>query len=176
MSTKAYAVLTALGPDRLGIVDDVSALIADRGGNIEESRMSHLGGEFAALALVSLPAEALEELLAGLPGHEVLLGLKLGLRPTQAPAQRATARPYVLEAVSLDMPGIVHAVASVVKAAGINIEELDTLTQPAPMTGAPMFRMRALILLGPQHSATKLKADLAALSLDSDLDLTLRPA
>ena len=50
-------VLTLTGPDRIGIVDRVTRLLLDRGGNVETSRMARLGGEFAILMLVSMAAE-----------------------------------------------------------------------------------------------------------------------
>ncbi|MDZ7770885.1 MAG: ACT domain-containing protein [Woeseiaceae bacterium] len=46
-------VLSAIGTDRPGVVNDLSKVILDCGGNIEESRMTALGTEFAMLLLVS---------------------------------------------------------------------------------------------------------------------------
>ena len=48
----AHAILTALGIDRPGLVDEVSRFIYDRGGNIEDSRMVNLRGQFAIMVLV----------------------------------------------------------------------------------------------------------------------------
>src|SRR3954463_16826051 len=59
-------ILTLTGPDRIGIVDEVTGLLLDRGGNVETSRMARLGGEFAILMLVSLPAEGFAGLDEGL--------------------------------------------------------------------------------------------------------------
>jgi glycine cleavage system regulatory protein len=47
-----HAILTAIGTDRPGIVDEVSQFIFDRGGNIEDSRMVNLRGQFAIMVLV----------------------------------------------------------------------------------------------------------------------------
>ena len=46
-------VLTALGPDRPGIVDTISKYIFKHNGNIEDSRMTVLGSEFAMIMLIS---------------------------------------------------------------------------------------------------------------------------
>src|SRR4051812_26945562 len=62
-------VLTLTGPDRVGIVEEVTGLVLERGGNVETSRMARLGGEFAILMLVSMPegrSDDPEEGLAGL--------------------------------------------------------------------------------------------------------------
>ncbi len=47
---KAFAILTAIGSDRVGIVDDLTAAILERQCNVEESRMTVLGGEFSIFA------------------------------------------------------------------------------------------------------------------------------
>ena len=47
MTNKSYLVLTALGPDRPGLVNEISAMVLAAGANLEDSRMAILGGEFA---------------------------------------------------------------------------------------------------------------------------------
>jgi glycine cleavage system transcriptional repressor len=176
MNENSFAVFTAIGLDRVGIVDDLAGLVASHGGNIEESKMAVLGGEFAAVMLVSMEPAALENLSTAIPALQNKLGLRLELKGTRKQETAASGRPYILETISLDTPGIVHAVTAIIKAYGINIEELETATQPAPWTGAPMFRMRATIILAPQVSVAKLKADLALLESERDLDISLKPA
>ena len=73
-------VLSAIGTDRPGVVKDISKAIYDCGGNIEESRMSALGAEFAILMLISgnwhTPAK-LEKAMADLEKyHELVITLK----------------------------------------------------------------------------------------------------
>ena len=50
---RRYVVLTAVGPDRPGLVNQLSSLIREAGASIEDSRMAILGGEFAMILLVS---------------------------------------------------------------------------------------------------------------------------
>ena len=176
MSASAFAVLTALGPDRVGIVDDLSRLVASQGGNIEESKMAILGGEFAVIMLVALAPDRVGALAADLAAQQATLGLRLELKPTREPQASSSGRPYLLETVSLDTPGILRSVTALLKAHGVNIEELETLTQPAPWTGAPLFRMRATVILPPAVPVAQLRADLARLEAERDLDITLRPA
>ncbi|MBU1777531.1 MAG: glycine cleavage system protein R, partial [Gammaproteobacteria bacterium] len=68
-------VITASGEDKVGLVDQLSSRIADSGGNIEESRMAVLGGQFALIMLVSGPWHALSKL----EGQMESLGKQLGL-------------------------------------------------------------------------------------------------
>jgi glycine cleavage system transcriptional repressor len=46
-------VISAIGNDRTGVVQDLTRVVLACGGNIEESRMTTLGSEFAMLLLVS---------------------------------------------------------------------------------------------------------------------------
>jgi len=176
MNIAAYSVLTAIGADRIGIVEDLAGLVTGRGGNIEESRMAVLGGEFAAIMLVALPEPALAGLEAALADLERELSLRLALKRTSRPGKPAEGRPYRLETVSLDTPGIVQAVTALLKRHRINIEELETDTRPAPWTGAPMFRLHATLILDGSVSVARLKADLAELEGEKDWDISLRPA
>jgi glycine cleavage system transcriptional repressor len=170
----SYAVLTAIGTDRVGIVDDLSGLVAARSCNIEESRMAVLGGEFAVIMLVSGPPGELARLSGELATAGARLGLHVEVKSTREPASEA-GRPYLLETVSLDTPGIVHTVTAVLRKHGVNIESLETDTAPAPWTGAPMFRMRAHVVFGPSVEVAKLKDELAHLEAGQDLDVRLRP-
>ncbi|HTX73786.1 MAG TPA: ACT domain-containing protein [Rectinemataceae bacterium] len=171
----AYAVFSAMGPDRVGIVDELSGLLSERGGNIEESRMAVLGSEFAVMMLVSMDAAQLEGLRSRIPELEARFGLTVVLKPTGSPELAQGGRPYLLETISLDGSGIVHAVSSVLHRMGINIENMETETQSAPLTGAPMFRMKASIILGPHHSVAALKREFDRLEAAQDLDISLRP-
>jgi glycine cleavage system transcriptional repressor len=173
---RSHALLTAVGADRIGIVDDLSAAVLERKCNIEESRMALLGGDFAALVLVSGGEEAVSRLL----GEAEAIGLKLGLsasaRRTEGPAQKAEDLPYILESSSLDTSGIVHSVAAVLRRYGINIADLETETVPAPWTGAPLFNMRARISVPRSVSVAAVKRELEALENEHNLDLRLFPA
>ncbi len=57
-----HAVLTAIGADRPGLVDEVSAYVLERGGNLEDSRMVNLHGQFAMMLLVSGDEDAIDRL------------------------------------------------------------------------------------------------------------------
>jgi glycine cleavage system transcriptional repressor len=172
---RAYVVLTAVGSDRVGIVDDISGAVTRAGCNIEESKMAVLGGEFAVIMLVSGAAGSIDALCRSLPGMGESLSLHVECRPTSEPRAGEQGRPYLLEAVSLDTPGIVHSVTAILRGHGINIEDLETDTAAAPWTGAPMFRLKAHLVVGPSSSIAKLKDDLARLQKEHDLDIVLKP-
>jgi glycine cleavage system transcriptional repressor len=172
---KSYAVLSAIGADRLGIVDDLSGLVSEGGGNIEESKMAVLGSEFAVMMLVSMEEAALSALVARVPAMESALSLKIGVVRTRESAGSAGGRPYSLETVSLDGRGIVHSVSAVLRRYGINIEDLETSTDRAPLTGAPLFRMKASIVVGQEVAIGSLRRELEELQAAQDLDISLTP-
>jgi glycine cleavage system transcriptional repressor len=170
---RSFIVLTAVGRDRPGIVEGLSAAVAAGGGNIEESKAAVLGGEFAVIMLVSAGPGA-EGLEAELSAYCESAGLSASSKRTERPA-RAEGRPFLVETVSIDTPGIVHSVTAVLRRQGANIEELETDTSGAPWTGAPLFRMRARITLGPGASLAALRAELEALQREKDLDISIKP-
>ena len=170
-----FLVLTAVGPDRVGIVDEISGAVTGAGCNMEESKMAVLGGEFAIIMLVSGPAVSVDSLTGSLPAWGEKIGLRVGCHPTHKPRAEEKGRPYLLRAVSIDTPGIVHAVTAVLHRHAVNIEDLETETAPAPWTGAPMFRLSAHLVIGPSTSVSGLKEELARLQQERDLDIVLKP-
>src|ERR1035441_839136 len=62
-----HLILSAIGGDRPGLVAEVSQFIFKRGGNIEDSRMVNLRGQFAMMVLVGGPQEAIKKIQKDLP-------------------------------------------------------------------------------------------------------------
>ncbi|MFW5826224.1 MAG: glycine cleavage system protein R [bacterium] len=172
---KSFAVLTASGADRVGIVDDVSSALLEAGCNIEESKMSVLGGEFALIVLVSAPEAGIAALLDRVDELGERVGLELSARRTGPHAANPKGRPYRIECVSLDTPGIVHSVTGLLRRRGVNIDELETETTGAPFTGAPMFHMRITAIVPGDVSASDLRDELAHVASTQDLDISVRP-
>jgi glycine cleavage system transcriptional repressor len=165
-------VLTLTGPDRIGIVDRVTGLLLDRGGNVETSRMARLGGEFAILMLVSMPAER----VAGLDGDLESLTAQ-GYKVTTTPTEQIRAEahpgwlPYRIEVHGADHEGIVHGVAHYLSQRGINIEAMDTETTPAPISGIPLFTMTAQVVVPPSLSAQGWEAGLEEIGGQLNLEI-----
>ena len=173
---RTHALVTAIGADRIGIVEELASEILSSNCNIEESRMALLGGEFAALLLVSGEAAAIDGLVGALPSIGERLRLVATVRRTTSPEVTSDALPYLLESASLDTPGIVRAVAAVLRRSGVNIADLETDTSPAPWTGAPMFTMRARLLVPRNVSVAALRKELEAVETEHNLDLSLKSA
>ena len=170
-----FFVLTALGRDRVGIVDEIASVLGKKDCNIEESRMAVLGKEFAVILLASGPRGILETLSSGIDAIRLELGLHVEIRSTEAPGPNSAGRPYIIEAVSLDAPGIMHAVTAILREEKVNIEEISTETTSAPWTGATMFQMKGTVILPPDLNAADLREKLERLEHQRDIDIDFKP-
>lgn len=141
-------VLTLTGPDRVGIVEDVTSVLLELGGNVETSRMARLGGEFAILLQASLPSDRIGELDRAF-SPLAAQGYKVTTCEAAKPDARPDWRNYRVQVAGADHEGIVHQVASVLSKAGINIESADTSTSSAPVSGATLFHMDAVVSVPP---------------------------
>ena len=171
-----YLVITASGEDQVGLVDQLSNKVAESGCNIEESRMAVLGEQFAIIMLLSGPWNALSKL----EGQMELLGDQLGLtiihKRTQQREQAQPAVPYRVEVVAMDHPGIVRNLAAFFSKNGINIEELQTDTYPAPHTGTSMFSVIITVGIRADIHIPTLRENFLDYCDDLNLDATFEPA
>lgn len=169
-------VFTLTGPDRVGIVEKVTGMFFVHGGNVETSRMVRLGGEFAMLMLVSLAEDKLPLVEKGVEDL-ASKGYKVTLSATADPhvAAHQGWLPYRVEVQAADHEGIIHEVARYLADRGINIEEMETETSPAPLSGSPLFGLSAQVAVPPDLAGTRWEADLAAEGKRQNLDITVTP-
>ena len=174
----AHAILTAIGVDRSGLVDEVSRFILDRGGNIEESRMVNLRGQFAMMMLVAGD----ESTIGRLRREQSLLGeasgLQVEVRPTpdqpRPPIPAAAGSlPLRFVATAVDRAGIVHSISHLLRELNVNIESLETRLSPAPYTGSPVFEMEAVLSAPRGTPVNQLRQRLGALCDEMNMDWEL---
>jgi len=143
-------VLTLTGKDKIGLVDHVTSVVVKRGGNVEASRMAHLGGEFAMLMLVTLADDQFADLDADFQGLRAE-GYQAALIQTEDESKKFSGwLPYEIEVTGADHEGIIHEVSHHLASQGINIESMDTSSTPAPMSGTPLFMMKGVVLVPPK--------------------------
>jgi glycine cleavage system transcriptional repressor len=171
---RSNIVFTLTGPDRIGIVESVTRMFLDHGGNVESSRMARLGGEFAMLMLVSLPVEepvSLEKDIEAL----VARGYKVTTSRTEQKESGAFTGwlPFKIEVEGADHEGIIHEVASYLSERGINIESMETGVEHAPVSGTPLFRMSAIVAVSPELAGRKWEAALQDVGVVLNVDITV---
>ncbi len=175
MTALHHAVLTAIGADRPGLVDEVARYVVERGGNLEDSRMVNLHGQFAMMMLVAGPEDVIGRLRQGLDQLGVASRVHVELRPadpTQSPPS-AVAIPYRLNTWAMDHPGLVQSVAHLLGGMGVNIESADTSLRPAPYTNAPLFEMELVVSVPADLHVADLREALGRLCDDLNIDWQL---
>lgn len=166
-------VISALGNDSPGIVNELSKTVLDQGGNISESRMMVLGNEFAMMLLVTGPEECIDNIISKLEETGEKLNLTLIAKETQAQVSTVDRVPYQVNVVSMDHPGIVHNISDFFSSHNLNIEEVETQTYPAAHTGTPMFSLDMIISLPADKSVRALRDEFLVFCDDLNLDASL---
>lgn len=168
---RSSLILTIVGPDRPGLVEVIASTLAAHGGNWEQSRMAHLAGQFAGILRISAPKERLPQLQAALEGLT-----SRGLRVVSVhgeEAERPSARSLRLELTGTDREGIVREIASALAAREVNVDELETSHESAPMAGNALFHASAHLRVPAHVDMTELRDTLEAIGDDLMVDLTL---
>lgn len=160
-------VMTILGPDRPGLVQALSAAVADAGGNWLESRMAHLAGRFAGILRVECEASAVDALERAVQAIE---GLSVQVQREEADEVAGRASVSI-DVVGNDRPGIIRELSAAIVAAGGNVEELATTLESAAMAGHPIFHARGVVSLQEEAATSRLVE--AIEDLGEDLAVTL---
>lgn len=168
-----HVAVTAVGPDRPGIVAAVTGVLLRHGGNLEDTAMTRLGGHFAMVLVVEVPGDedagALESALAE---ETSPLGLTVTVRAIADLADAGDdGEPWAVTVHGGDRPGIVHRVTSLLAEHGANIVDLATrrITTDA---GAGYVVLLEVLIPG---DAAALTAALDAAAAELGVDINLRP-
>jgi glycine cleavage system transcriptional repressor len=178
---KRTFALSAIGKDRPGIVAEVSGLIYECGGNLEDSSMTRLGEQFALLILLSGSGEEFSyRLTTGCKRLEWEKHLSIFLTPLEAgegkPGEKDRLDPYELSTTGMDRMGIVHRVSRLLADHGINIADMHTKAAPSPESGTPIFTMKILLEVPVSVSPQTLLKELNRLGEELAIDISLKKA
>lgn len=172
-------IITAVGPDRPGIVGELAAHLHTGGANLLDSRMINLRGQFAMLILLEGKEQAISELARRLPSIAEKMNLRIdtfpqGERAPNEPAALGLA--YRLKTYSLDQPGIVARLSQVLRQHGVNIEELSARQESAAFDGGAIFLTEIRLTVPAGVSLGKLRGELEAVGIELNCDIDLDPA
>ena len=174
MGMNVSLVMTVIGADRPGLVERLSTVVADHDGNWLESRMAHLGGQFAGILRVQVPTGQKQKILAALQALAAD-GLSVQIHESTtapAPAMRALA---TVEVIGHDRPGIVRQIAQVLAENQVNVEELITHCGSAPMSGETLFHATATVRLPESCALGQLRQALEQIAADLMVDIAVLP-
>ena len=176
---KPFLAVSAIGRDRPGIVAGLTRVLFEHGGNLEDSSMTRLKGDFAVLLLVAL-REGTDSgpVSAALEAEARTLGLTLQVRllaPEEVRNAGASAgHPYTLVLYGADKPGLVHRVAEAAARNRLNITDLRS-----QLTGTDKNPVYSLVLeldAPDDASASRFTGDLKDLKNELRVDFTFGPA
>ena len=170
-----HILVTAVGSDRHGLVQQVTETVTGCGCNIAESRMTTMGAEFVILMLVNGNWHTLGKLEKELEAVGKATGLQVAVRRTEARPAGDNLLPYAVDLVSLDQPGIVTTLATFFAAQNIAIFEMSTRSYAAAHTGAPMFNLQMVISVPSTTHIASLREDFMELCDQYNLDAILEP-
>ena len=159
--------VTAMGADRPGIVAAVAKVLHERGGNIEDSAMTILGGRFSLVLLVESDDDD-ATLEAALRDATDDLGLHLTVADAGA-AQAATAATHLLSVYGSDHPGILAGVAAALADVGANVTDLSTRLLGGE--GEPVYAMVVELSTDDEDAV---REAVAATAAELTVDWTLR--
>ena len=134
-------IITFIGDDRPGLVEQLSSIIERNGGSWHESRLSQLGGKFAGLILVSLPSDggpSLETDLSALAAS----GISVRVTATGESAASVPGRGITLTVIGPDRLGIVREISHALAQRQINVLEMDSQVDSTPMSAEMIFSAR----------------------------------
>ena len=161
-STPPVVVITAVGRDKPGIIAALARAVLDLGG------MTRLHGAFATMVVARLPMGKTEaDARAALAPVAEEMGLTVTVQSVPD-AHSETPPDTLLTVYGADKPGIVHAVASLLAARGINITDMDT--RLAGTAESPVYVM----LLEAVAGDLDLTDDLAGLRRELGVDISAR--
>lgn len=183
-------VLTAVGQDAPGLVAGLTDLICQHHGNIEDSTMTRLAGQFAMILILSLPASVTVEAFSEQAQQvAVTLGLQVHLStlppPTESNTPSATGRhshpsnnptndtrPFLVSVAGADHTGITHAVSQLLARYQANITDLNA--HRIEGDEGPVYVMVVEFDLPNTQLDTALQQDLDQLAQAQHLDIRLR--
>jgi glycine cleavage system transcriptional repressor len=161
-----HVAVTAVGPDRPGIVAAVTGVLLEHGGNLEDTAMTRLGGHFAMVLVVDID-EGAGDLEAALAAATAGLDLTVTVRAiADLASAEDTGTPYVVSVHGADRPGIVHRVANVLADHGANIVDLATHQLTTDAGTGYVVLLEVLVPSAPDALVAALEATAAELGVD----------
>ncbi|MFP6866764.1 MAG: ACT domain-containing protein [Roseibacillus sp.] len=165
-------VMTVLGPDRPGLLANLSETIYSHGGSWFESRLARFAGQFAGILRFDCPDEKHDELLEALTQLENL-NVQI-VKEVNVPHR-------IVKRLNFDVhghhhPGIVRGISSVIARIGGNLEELSTERDAAPQPGHILFRTIGKVAVMEGVDSAQLESMLQALGSDITVSVEQLPA
>tara|TARA_B100001142_G_scaffold182201_1_gene181748 strand:+ start:1233 stop:1727 length:495 start_codon:yes stop_codon:yes gene_type:complete len=159
-------IITAIGVDRPGLVNKITSIINQNNGNIENSKMIKIDDQFAIILEFSTieNINGIKESLKAIDDLEIYYKPAKPTKNIEKPISK-----YLVK--GSDDQGIVKTISNYFKGQNLNITELDTFIESAPITGSPLFNLKITVEHNSATNLENVKKDLAQIC--EQLNLTL---
>lgn len=162
-------IFTLVGPDKPGLISNLSKAVYQRKGNWLASNFSHMAGHFAGFVHIDLPEEKHAELIELFSQHP---DLNIHLVSAQANIikDQQTAQITI---TGNDKTGIVQELTNVLNQFNLNIVKFDSSCTSAPNWGSPLFKAHTIVEIAPEVNLISLREALENIANDLMIDVEL---
>ena len=160
-------ILTVIGQDKAGLVEQLATVIASHQGNWMASNLSHLGGYFAGILQLEVSEDHVFALTTEL---ERMSDLDIKIQQGLA-SEIHTDKQLQFVITGNYRPGIVRELSSVIKHKGANIIHFESSKQSAPNWGVPLFHAIATVELPAGLNKDEVVKALEAIASDVVVDI-----
>ncbi len=166
-------VITFISDDRPGLVEKLSQMVQQHGGNWLESKMAQLSGKFTGIVEISLPEDQVSVLTEELKALSSQ-GISLLAEPVVSTPSPTTLGSGEISILGMDRPGIVKEISTALAALDINVEEFHSLVEAAAMSGQPLFKADLAIGIPAEVDLQQLHEKLDVISQNLDIECMLK--
>ena len=164
-------IINAFGPDRPGIVAEISEIILSFNANIENSKMILLESDFTILMLISIDGEKINEFKNQL---NKIGDLEVSFKNTSKKADdRLKYNKYSFTISVADNEGIIYLYSDLFKKNRINIEKMETEIDNAPISGFPMFVLSSILNIPCDLDFNTFKKSLKGIAQENNIEYKL---
>jgi glycine cleavage system regulatory protein len=160
-------VISVIGKDRPGIVDQLSAIVLQHQGNWLASSLTELAGQFAGILHIEVPPEQMAAL-----SHELMHQADLLVNIAEgADAAAPQNKQVAITVTANDRNGIVQEVTQALSNLGISLSKIQTHVDSAPNWGGLIFSAKLLVPCESEQQLITIQETLESLADDLMVDI-----
>jgi glycine cleavage system transcriptional repressor len=171
--------VTAIGPDRPGVLAAISGVVTAHGADVADARASLLSGHVGLLLVVEAP----DDLDIGVVRRDLAqvaadLGIEvMAIDPLTASAPRSDGpdATLVVTVTGIDHPGIVHSITHQLARSGVNVCDLQARRIKDPGDPAALYAMMLEVAPPSGMGPERIEELLRPVAGERELDITVAP-
>jgi len=167
-------IMTAFSKDRPGIVADLTEIIYENGGNLEDSTMTSMLDEFVIILLFTAKEEIFEKQLSNdCRRLEKEKGITAFVRTVESAAREAKEKinKKTINVEGVDQAGIVYNISRFLADSDINIENLTSQRIISPESGTAIYTMEMKVQVPEKVSMAQLEEGLSGVGEALNLNI-----